>query len=90
MICPNCKSSDFVVRTTSTKTTRIELGLFFKKRLTQETCETINRCLDCGVEWDGQAKTEGSSQAVGIKFRCMFCGKEFDTVEACNVCEESH
>jgi rRNA maturation endonuclease Nob1 len=25
-----------------------------------------------------------------IKFRCLFCGKEFDTVEACNVCEESH
>jgi len=26
----------------------------------------------------------------GIKFRCIFCGKEHETVEECNVCEESH
>jgi hypothetical protein len=25
-----------------------------------------------------------------IKFRCIFCGKEFDTVGGCNACEESH
>lgn len=44
-----------------------------------------------GVAWAmRQAKTEGSSPAVGIKFLCIFCGKEFNTVEACNVCEESH
>jgi len=26
----------------------------------------------------------------GIKFRCLLCGKEFETVEECNACEESH
>jgi hypothetical protein len=26
----------------------------------------------------------------GIRFRCIFCGKEHDTVEECNGCEESH
>ena len=26
----------------------------------------------------------------GIRFRCMFCGREHDTVEECNVHEESH
>jgi len=26
----------------------------------------------------------------GIRFRCIFCGKEHETVEECNVCEESH
>ena len=25
-----------------------------------------------------------------IQFRCMFCGKEFDSVEECNECEETH
>ena len=25
-----------------------------------------------------------------IRFRCIFCGKEHETVEECNVCEESH
>jgi hypothetical protein len=26
----------------------------------------------------------------GIKFRCLLCGKEFEIVEECNACEESH
>ena len=25
-----------------------------------------------------------------IIFRCLFCGREFITVEACNACEETH
>jgi hypothetical protein len=25
-----------------------------------------------------------------VRFRCIFCGKEHDTVEECNGCEESH
>jgi hypothetical protein len=29
-------------------------------------------------------------QKRGILFRCVFCGKEHDTVEGCNVCEETH
>jgi len=28
--------------------------------------------------------------AKGIRFRCIFCGKEHDTMEECNACEESH
>jgi hypothetical protein len=44
-----------------------------------------------GTAWAvRQSKIKGASPAVGIKFRCIFCGKEFDNVEACNVCEESH
>lgn len=27
---------------------------------------------------------------IGIRFRCIFCGKEYETIEECNVCEESH
>ena len=26
----------------------------------------------------------------GVRFRCVFCSREFKTVEECNVCEESH
>lgn len=25
-----------------------------------------------------------------ILFRCLFCGREHETVEECNACEESH
>lgn len=25
-----------------------------------------------------------------ILFRCIFCGREFETVEECNACEERH
>ncbi len=25
-----------------------------------------------------------------VYFRCVFCGQEFETVEECNACEESH
>lgn len=26
----------------------------------------------------------------GIRFRCVFCGREFETVEECNGCEDGH
>jgi len=36
---------------------------------------------------DGGEEGEGVK---GIRFRCIFCGLEFDTVEECNDCENSH
>jgi len=43
------------------------------------------RTLD-GREWNGLAWNDSK----GISFRCIFCGQEHTTVEACNVCETSH
>ena len=40
--------------------------------------------------WDGPKEEEMRKMGKGIKFRCIFCGKEHDTVEECNACEESH
>jgi hypothetical protein len=61
------------------------------------------RCGSCAKVWkcchgvptrlEGGFVLPGSvtiREVKAIKFRCLFCGKEFDTVEACNVCEESH
>lgn len=40
-----------------------------------------------GAEQDVGREAEAMK---GIRFRCIFCGREFDTVEECNGCEESH
>ena len=39
------------------------------------------------------AKNECDTYGVlpkGIRFRCISCGKGYDTVEECNACEETH
>jgi hypothetical protein len=38
----------------------------------------------------GMAEKEIRNSTKGIRFNCVFCGQQHDTVEACNVCEESH
>jgi hypothetical protein len=52
-----------------------------------------------GMTWMGFATKEmmnefiakwGVEKPKAIKFNCLFCGKELDTVEECNACEESH
>ena len=32
----------------------------------------------------------GAAMSKLVRFRCVFCGREHDTVEECNGCEESH
>jgi hypothetical protein len=51
-------------------------------------CHGTPELCDAGGFWLPGSVTIKEVKA--IKFRCLFCGKEFDTVEACNVCEESH
>lgn len=50
-------------------------------------CHGTPKRLDDGFVLPGSVTIK---EVKAIKFRCLFCGKEFDTVEACNVCEESH
>ncbi len=50
-------------------------------------CHGKPKRLDDGFVLPGSVTIK---EVKAIKFRCLFCGKEFDTVEACNVCEESH
>jgi len=48
----------------------------------------------CDYPCDPDGRTEGIGRGgatmKGIRFRCVFCGCEYDTVEECNAGEESH
>lgn len=47
-------------------------------------------CPKCRMWAEIQEVKEVVCESKGIRFRCIFCGREFETVEKCNACEESH
>jgi ribosomal protein S27E len=53
MKCPKCDSEDIVIRTSTTKTKRVTVGFWWHKVENEEKSMTVNKCLDCGEEWEG-------------------------------------
>ncbi|APG24086.1 hypothetical protein [Syntrophotalea acetylenica] len=55
-----------------------------------EACQPVTNGEWFGAIEEAKAVIASAPKTKKIGFRCIYCGQEFSTVEACNVCEKSH